>query len=225
MSYQKLFIISIVLAITLFASAGTLAERNGALIYIERCALCHGNYGHGDGYIPLSVTQYPDTNLLDPNFKGGLEKVIEITKWGGSRGDMSPLSPPWKDELSEQEILSVSKFILKIQLQSDASRSDIETASLSMASDTSSGKRIFLSRCKICHGKDGKGDGLLSRKVITNPPPFNLTVSKRSNQYIRNIIENGGEFLGRSNQMPGWKYELLHHEIKSLVLYIDSIKQ
>ncbi|GAA6151251.1 c-type cytochrome [Pseudoteredinibacter isoporae] len=202
------------------STAGT-----GASIYIKRCALCHGNYGYGDGYIPLSLNQYPNTSLFEPQYGNKLEQIAEVISWGGSQGNMSPLSPPWKGELNDQEIRSVSKFIIKMRNHADAARQDIDQASKNLPSSRLTGRKIYLTRCKICHGENGEGDGVLSGKVINNPPPFDLTKSRQDADYLKGIILDGGEQMGRSNKMPAWKYELLSHEIESLVIYIRSIRQ
>ncbi|MBB6520339.1 c-type cytochrome [Pseudoteredinibacter isoporae] len=198
---------------------------SGAAIYIERCALCHGNYGYGDGYIPLSLQQYPNTSLFEPKYGHELKQIVDAIRWGGSKGNMSPLSPPWKGELSDQEIQAVSQFIIKIRNNSESVRDDIDIASKNLPSSARTGRQIYLTRCKICHGENGEGDGVLSGKVINNPPPFDLTQSRQDAAYLKQIIMDGGGKLGRSSKMPAWKYELLSHEVESLVIYIRSIRQ
>lgn len=198
---------------------------SGAAIYIARCALCHGNYGFGDGYIPLSLSQYPNTSLFEPQHGSELDQIIDTISWGGTKGSMSPLSPPWKGELSDQEIRAVSQFVIKIRNQSEAARKDIDEASHSLPSTKLLGRKIYLTRCKICHGENGEGDGVLSGKVINNPPPFDLTKSRQDALYLKEIIKEGGGKLGRSKKMPAWRYELLSHEIESLVIYINSIRR
>lgn len=86
-----------------------------------------------------------------------------------------------------------------------------------------SGKELFSSRCTLCHGSTGLGDGRLA-KIITSPPPANLTLSKADSRYIRNIIFFGGERMGRSSQMPPWGDEFNQSEIDSLVNYVQSLQ-
>ncbi len=198
---------------------------SGAAIYIARCALCHGNYGFGDGYIPLSLSQYPNTSLFEPQHGRELDQIINTINWGGSKGSMSPLSPPWKGELNDEENKAVSQSVIKIRNQSESARKDIDHASKNLPSTELLGRKIYLTRCKICHGENGEGDGVLSGKVINNPPPFDLTKSRQDSVYLKEIIKEGGGKLGRSQKMPAWRYELLSHEIESLVIYINSIKR
>ena len=45
------------------ASPNATDLHNGARIFLERCALCHGSKGLGEGPMALLVRGYPDTNL------------------------------------------------------------------------------------------------------------------------------------------------------------------
>ncbi|WP_299770422.1 c-type cytochrome [uncultured Pseudoteredinibacter sp.] len=198
---------------------------SGAGIYMKRCALCHGNSGHGDGYIPLSIEEYPSASLFNIKYGAGLEDIINIVSDGGSKGQMSPYSPPWRDELSDQQISSVSNFVIKMRNNYDSAIEEIKSFSEKLQGNKFLGRTIYLSRCKICHGENGEGNGVLSKKVITDPPPYNLRKSTRNTSYLEKIISLGGSPLGRSKQMPAWGQELLDHEIDSLIRYIESIKQ
>lgn len=206
-------------------SSGYTGLNSGARIYLKRCALCHGNSGHGDGYIPLSIEEYPSASLFNQKFGTKLKDVIKVVTYGGSKGNMSPYSPPWKGELSEPQIVSVSNFVIKLRKNYDGAIEEIRSFSGELQSNKFLGRTIYLSRCKICHGANGEGDGVLSKNVITDPPPYNLSRSTRDTSYLKNIISVGGSPLGRSKQMPAWGQELLDHEINSLIYYIESLKQ
>lgn len=81
------------------------------------------------------------------------------------------------------------------------------------------GERLFMHRCALCHGESGRGDGKMA-KIITNPPPFDLTRSVMPPEYLVLIIERGGEPLNRSPQMPPWQGELSRQQIESIVEYL-----
>ncbi len=85
------------------------------------------------------------------------------------------------------------------------------------------GSKIFISRCVLCHGETGKGDGKMS-KIIIDPPPFDLTKSNAPYEYLRLIISNGGEQVGRSPQMPPWRDELSLAELDAVISYIQELR-
>ena len=93
----------------------------------------------------------------------------------------------------------------------------VETPSMDL------GGQVYESRCVQCHGMEGKGDGRLS-KAIKNPPPFNLTMSVVSDDYLKQIILNGGEEMGRSPSMPPWRDKLSELQVNSVIIYLHSLR-
>ncbi len=85
------------------------------------------------------------------------------------------------------------------------------------------GAEIFQQRCSLCHGNQGLGDGRMAR-IITDPPPYNLTTSVASESYLEDIIRLGGEQVGRSPQMPPFLDEFSETEIKSIVLHLLTLR-
>jgi hypothetical protein len=66
-------------------------------------------------------------------------------------------------------------------------------------------KEIAESRCAMCHGKTGKGDG--PNGVTLNPKPQDLTTKEWqksvSDAQVRSVILKGGGAIGKSPLMPG----------------------
>ncbi len=85
--------------------------QQGARVFQQRCELCHGSKGMGEGPLALTLKDYPDTNLLKPKYKTDTNSVREQIIFGGSRGGMHQFSPPWGNELTWAEIESAILFI------------------------------------------------------------------------------------------------------------------
>ena len=196
----------------------------GAAVFNERCVLCHGSNGRGDGQLPRSVPEYPDTSLThDSDIT--VDALREAIVWGGSRGDLSPLAPPWGDELTWSEIESVVLFTNLLLSDAGEAQDVIDTAATAAAARSIElGRELFSARCALCHGQYGEGDGRLAR-AISNPPPANLTISVAPKKYIRKIILDGGAAIGRSGHMPPWKDELAKDEIDGVVQFIMSLRK
>jgi len=102
-----------------------------------------------------------------------------------------------------------------------------------MAEDTTStirssrniepGQAIYKTRCVLCHGEYGHGDGLMS-KVITDPPPSDLTRSTIDKLDLMSIIINGGATMDRSPQMPPWGDEIADDKLESLIEYLLTLR-
>ena len=63
---------------------------------------------------------------------------------------------------------------------------------------------IFESRCTVCHGKTGKGDGEGSAALDPKPRDFTLVEWQESvtDDHIQQIIVYGGAAVGKSVSMP-----------------------
>jgi mono/diheme cytochrome c family protein len=64
--------------------------------------------------------------------------------------------------------------------------------------------QIFSTRCFVCHGPEGKGDGPGSAGLV--PPPRNFQdpdwQASVSDEHIEQIIQYGGTAVGKSPTMP-----------------------
>lgn len=65
-------------------------------------------------------------------------------------------------------------------------------------------QEIFKTRCTMCHGEGGKGDGPAG--VALNPKPRDMTDSawqkSVTDEHIEKIILGGGQAVGKSVLMP-----------------------
>jgi len=92
-------------------------------------------------------------------------------------------------------------------------------ASSKRSSSAKAGKKIFKTRCIVCHGEGGKGDGPGGKAL--NPHPANLTsakVQKQSDGEIFWKITNG------RGAMLKWGPIIPEKDRWSLVNYIRTIK-
>ena len=217
-------ILLIIIAVTMaVAQANENTVQAGAEIYSERCVICHGPAGMGEGFLPLTLDNYPNTSLFRQGYAEDVETIKRIILDGGV-GDKSIFSPPWRNELNEAEIDSVAAFIVELHQSPESARALVANRTVAMeTSSVETGRRIYKSRCALCHGETGLGDGKMS-KVVKTPPPFNLTLSVMPDAYLAEIIRKGGEAMGRSYQMPPWVDELSESEIVSVIDFIKTLR-
>lgn len=90
------------------------------------------------------------------------------------------------------------------------------------ADPASPGAEVFGRYCAMCHGEEGDGTGPAAR--LHKPPPANLRLSTRSDDYKARIIRVGGAAMGRSAGMPPWGQELDDGQIRALVAYLRRLK-
>ena len=205
------------------APAADVNAIKGAQIYVERCLLCHGSNGMGEGVLPLKIPEYPETSLLKPE-NPEIEEVISAIKFGASKSNPIMLMPPMDGELTDQEIDIVSKFVLYMRSNNAEASKLIKEATKKVEPNRRTGEQLFSTRCVLCHGKDAKGTGRMA-KVIKDPPPANLMNDKLDIAYIKKIVELGGEKMGRSPAMPPWGDQFSENEIESIALHILHLRE
>lgn len=191
----------------------------GARIYLERCALCHGSKGLGEGPMALLVHGYPDTRLKKADVP--YQSTRRIVEFGSPPELEHSLSPPWRDELPAQEIAAVTRFVEELRI--DFGHATEVLASIDIPPESIDGRKIYRARCESCHGVAGNGDGRMSR-VIRNPPPSDLTRSTLSYEETIAIVSAGGQALGKSPRMPPWGQELIGAELLSVANYIVTLR-
>jgi len=198
--------------------------KHGAEVFHYRCSLCHGNDGLGEGILPLALGNYPNTNLLEPRFGKSLRRIEDVIRKGGKMKKVNDEMPPWEDELNRREIKSVALFNEFLHRDFEAAVAMLKDLAKGIEPSKRIGRAIYLGRCALCHGKSGRGNGKMVR-IIKNPPPFNLTLSRVDDHYLYNIIYKGGEAMNRSPKMPPWGKDLNEQEIESLILYLKTLRK
>src|SRR6266851_4196912 len=89
------------------------------------------------------------------------------------------------------------------------------------AGDARQGETIFLRYCQGCHGQDGRGGGKgfmphvgpLARKGYIEILP---------DEYLADVITEGGLAAGKSAYMPSWKTTLTQQDIADVVAFIRT---
>ncbi|MBW8186620.1 c-type cytochrome [Shewanella nanhaiensis] len=199
------------------------SQDDGARLYSHHCTLCHGNKGMGDGYIPMKLKGYPQTNLFDEQNAIDKESIIDVISRGFPNEDIIKFMPPWEQELTKEEISDLATFVLFLRSDTEAALRTLSKYTDKLDKTVRDGKIIFETRCALCHGKLGQGDGRMAR-IIKTPPPANLTRSILNPVQMRLIIKLGGQEVGRSPKMPPWGDFMTDNEVDAVVDFIDTLK-
>lgn len=209
-------------------SAQNKNHQDAANIFVERCSLCHGNDAMGEGLIPLKVKDYPPTNIYHSRQFVSQKQLINLINNGLPGEDLKHYMPPWKGEISKQDIAKLADFIIFFRTDLDNANAMLLAATKRGVFDsrrmTQHGAAIFATRCVLCHGSKGLGDGRMSR-IIKSPPPANLQASTVPLDYIKLIVSRGGDAVKRSPQMPPWSDQLTEMEIDAVSQFVLDLRQ
>lgn len=199
-------------------------QQHGATVFIQRCMLCHGSQGMGEGRIPLKIKPYPDTNIMKSDKAESLSQIKQIVLDGGILMDVDNYMPPYKDELNDAEVDNVVAFVAGLRKEPQKFLALLASQQYSQLLNNELGKTIYETRCVLCHGINADGKGRMA-KIIKSPPPYDLRKSRMPKGYLTQIITLGGEPMDRSVQMPPWGDQLSANEIESVVDYIIGLRK
>lgn len=134
---------------------------NGATIYSQACAFCHGTNGRGTG-VEAAGLAIPPENLTAIRVKRPyLTKLIT----GGVPGTGMPYFSVYStdsldkvvDELDARYHLLDAPSPVPVPVSPDVSQQ---------------ARAVYAQNCATCHRLDGRGDTWISRKLIPPPPDF-----------------------------------------------------
>jgi mono/diheme cytochrome c family protein len=86
------------------------------------------------------------------------------------------------------------------------------------------GQKLFQTRCFVCHGRDGKGDGPSATGLAEKPQDLTDAKWQRttSDDRIRSVIQGGGAAIGKSGAMPP-NPDLTQEQVQGLVAFVRSL--
>jgi len=185
----------------------------GRGLYVSYCQLCHGTDGKGAGPLAKAMKLSPAdlTTTVRARSDAILTRIITgeggPTISGRDRHNLiSAAIPEWKDIFNETQVKSLIAYLRFI------SRSKHD-----LMGDPKIGLELYQKYCKVCHGADGDGDGVMINLLGNAPMDFtnpNETSSLSNEQILKSILDGKGRF------MPAWRSIITQGEIESLVSYI-----
>jgi mono/diheme cytochrome c family protein len=89
------------------------------------------------------------------------------------------------------------------------------------AGDARHGEAIFLQYCQGCHGPDGRGGGKGFMPHV-GPLARRGYIETLPDEYLADVIAEGGLAAGKSAYMPSWKATLTQQDIADVVAFIRT---
>jgi cbb3-type cytochrome c oxidase subunit III len=182
---------------------------DGATLYAQMCALCHGDQGQG-------YAAPGSTALNNPDFLATAsdEYLFQNIARGRPGTRMSAWSVAHGGPLSDAQIQAVVQFIRDWQTEPQVDVSDVV-----VKGDASRGAEVYARECAVCHGEAGEGLDESPRAPLGAPSLNNpVFLATASDGFIRHAIANGR----RGTVMQPYAGLLTDQEIDDLVAFIRN---
>ena len=103
----------------------------------------------------------------------------------------------------------------------------ISTAARAGDADLKAAAANYSDSCVDCHGQSGKGDGPKAAGLKTKPANYTdcAAMAKFTDDYLFNVIKNGGKSVGKSKDMADFGMAYDDNEIRGLVAYVRTFCQ
>ncbi len=210
---HAVMLITILALSTLDIAANPSPAYEGRALYVSYCQLCHGTGGKGDGPLAKAMKISPAdlTTTIRSRSDTILKKIItgkgRQTIVGRDRHNLlSDAMPEWKDIFSEYQLRSLIAYLRFLG-----------NSKYDLMGDPRVGLQLYHKYCRVCHGEEGDGDGIMTELMgitpmdHTNPNETNRLTNK---QLVESILDGKGRF------MPAWRGILTQNDVEALVSYI-----
>ncbi|MFQ5430983.1 MAG: c-type cytochrome [Nitrospinota bacterium] len=178
----------------------------GKRLYQSICATCHGKNGKTAGALAVKLGLTPPdltSNRYQKKDAESLARIIGSYKPGQDHG-----MPKWNETLAKSNLRNIAAYIISLTKKD-----------LLIKADLKRGMVIYGNACASCHGRHGKGDGILASALKVKMMDYSKGegIREMTDRRLVEIIRDGGSEL-----MPGWKGTLNDDEIIDVVAYIRT---
>lgn len=174
--------------------AQTAGDIDGIELYLENCAICHGETGNGQGILAAQLEPRPrdftvgsfrfrSSGIGDPPTEADLIQTISI----GIEGSYGRSMPAF-DQLTAEEIQRLATVVLELSGYNEFGQA-IEIPARPEERQVELGRTLFVEwGCNQCHGDDGSGNGVLATTLTDDrgtpilPANLQATVFKGGNR-------------------------------------------
>ena len=100
----------------------------------------------------------------------------------------------------------------------------ISTTARAAEVDLKAAASNYSDSCVDCHGESGTGDGKKAAELKSKPADYTncAVMTKLSDDYLFNVIKNGGASVGKGKEMADFGKAYDDDEIRGLVAYVRT---
>ena len=212
-TFRKIMLALWLMAFAVTVSANPPAAFEGRKLYVSYCLLCHGSDGSGDGPLAKSMEISPadlaatvpaiNDKLLATIITGGGEPMIAD---GERHKLLSATMPEWNNVFDRPQVEALIAYLRFLSRKKH-----------DLMGDPEAGSNLYQKYCQVCHGEEGRGDGIMTSLIGVKPmdhtdPDETDRLDNRA--LMTGILDGKGRF------MPAWRGILSQSDVEALVSYI-----
>lgn len=173
----------------------------GAALYAEKCAPCHGVTGMGDG---SQAAKLPSP--VKPIGTAEAARDVKPITWFNiiTQGKIERMMPPFQS-LSDRQRWDLVAYLFTLSTP----QKTIEA-----------GKTVFEEKCQACHGAKGGGDGTRAASLAAKVPDWRdlSRLAQLATSDIVNIVSNG-----KGSVMPSFANQLNGDQRLVVAAYVRTL--
>lgn len=206
---QRIAATAATLSLLAFAGAAQAGSAyNGHVLFNTYCFACHGTDAKGNGPLASKLDVTPGDLTASKIGEYSDKEINNIITGIKPHSSGSKVMPKWSLAIPGTQVDDLVAYIRFL------SRSKHD-----LAGDPRTGKDVYMANCAVCHGSNGKGDGVMARvmSMTTANHTDAAEMGRMSNADLTGIITNGSK--GKT-LMPGFEGTLSADEIAGAVSFI-----
>lgn len=174
----------------------------GAALYTDNCAPCHGSSGMGDGPQAANLAN-PVAAIGSPD----LARQAKPVAWYNivTNGEMNLFMPPFSGSLTDRQRWDVVAYVFTLSAPSQA---------------VQEGQGIYTGQCASCHGASGRGDGPQAASPAAKVPDW--SDSSRLAQFSAQDLYDATS-KGIAPGMPAFSGQLSAEQTWAVASYVRSL--
>ncbi|MEW5755263.1 MAG: c-type cytochrome [Pseudomonadota bacterium] len=204
--------IAVISTLLVFGAPVYASAAKGEKLYLEYCAVCHGE--KGDGNSRSRGLSPPPRDFTS------IQSIVEMNKtrmtYSIAKGMPGTAMSPWESRLSKEQISSVSDYILE---------RIIKPARVKLPGDVvghlKAGETLYMENCSVCHGDYGE-TGVWTRANMSSAPR-NFTAERSKTELSRSRMIEAVTFGVAGKAMMPYGSRLSQQEIGSIVDYVRVV--
>ena len=208
----------------------------GMQVFQAYCVACHGTAGTGNG--PMASALVRDfgvrpSDLTAPRFMSGEkgdDELRQAVTGGGKAVHRSAYMPAWGQSLTDRQVGDLVAYLRELQ----SGTVGVEATIPNVGDRMEVGRVLYTTRCQVCHGLEGRGDGPFILGIRTGEMGVqgvsipNLSspgyFSEKTDKQLAELIQTGGQHAGVGLQSSNWwDRKLTPDEVEDLILYLRTL--